>query len=970
MRGGGATMLLLSIAFTVLTLGPLNVSAQFPTGCTDWQIQICSEVKLPAIVDASCKNPFPYNPCNSVYYYVYLTKAGFPNDIYTPFQFNFYEFNLSGSVIVTPSPITSRITSKPNEGVSLMCSPSGLNNPNDPSSPLYSVEETNRKFSFKVIDSGTPVNWTVFGRRLLCVLAVDAYPGEIIELGQLSGSVRFSNGNICNFGFSGCDGGLIPAYQVDPPQISCVGTGFQLRQGDAVDAQIPGYPNRKKIPVYVFSQPNATHNIQQLDFLMKVEAPALMAGVSLEAGLFQADELLLYDETTGPITNKRIFADYRFITVNATNTATAANTLFNIILDGPTLSSDCGNTSVTFTENRRLLLAPPGSCCQPSIVGGPQLVEWNTPPCPVACSPLEVKAKSSSSIPPNADPCHSVFFDVNIKSNASKTYTEGKVRVEVKHSGTLTWSPTLSYSFYCNNLSSCVTAVTIAPGLLGLTFDIDGNTPIILSSSDPFNLIRFGFDATDACIEAVTFRDAIFTQQNATIPCLPTTVSEINGTVLADDICITSLTMTYQLHFGPMMEKVNYRVADDVPPQMPGDPFTCERVGVASGKGSNAICACYLPNLAQWVYPTKNDNPLNGVTTYDLVLISKHILFIEPFDSPYKVIAADANKSESVTTFDIVEIRKLILGIYQNLPNNKSYRFFNKTLQLPPNPFPLPVSSESVQISIPPLGTVAAFYGVKIGDVNNTAVGANFLTADDRTSTTMSLGFIPSSGKKGTKVRIPVFVQDALECISWQMGIGYDPLKWKLTNVAWVSQMGEMSEQYWHEPSPGNIRLLGYNAIGDLVHLPKGAPLFYLEGELLQDAPGVVIWMDEVVDSPSESYGKNGERGVFALRAAEDTEMVVPTPTISILKRESWSAEIYPNPAGKAFRIQLTAPEEGVGSIRFFNSLGQLVAEHTQSLIIGDNIITSTNLPFLTSGQYIVEINVPWGQKSLRLVKD
>jgi hypothetical protein len=63
------------------------------------------------------------------------------------------------------------------------------------------------------------------------------------------------------------------------------------------------------------------------------------------------------------------------------------------------------------------------------------------------------------------------------------------------------------------------------------------------------------------------------------------------------------------------------------------------------------------------VKPYRNDNPLNGLTTFDLVLISKHILGIEPLGSPWKLIAADANKSGSVTTADIIAFRKLILGI-------------------------------------------------------------------------------------------------------------------------------------------------------------------------------------------------------------------------------------------------------------------------------------------------------------------
>ena len=38
------------------------------------------------------------------------------------------------------------------------------------------------------------------------------------------------------------------------------------------------------------------------------------------------------------------------------------------------------------------------------------------------------------------------------------------------------------------------------------------------------------------------------------------------------------------------------------------------------------------------VTPKKVDNPLNGVSTYDLVLMTKHILGVQPFESPYQWI--------------------------------------------------------------------------------------------------------------------------------------------------------------------------------------------------------------------------------------------------------------------------------------------------------------------------------------------
>jgi hypothetical protein len=123
------------------------------------------------------------------------------------------------------------------------------------------------------------------------------------------------------------------------------------------------------------------------------------------------------------------------------------------------------------------------------------------------------------------------------------------------------------------------------------------------------------------------------------------------------------------------------------------------------------------------VTPEKNDDPLNGVTTFDLVLISKHILGVQPLDSPYKIIAADANKSNSVTTADLLEIRRLILQINQQLPNNNSWRFVDKDYVFPnpANPF-AEAFPEVININDIPSNVLNAdFVAVKICDVNNSA---------------------------------------------------------------------------------------------------------------------------------------------------------------------------------------------------------------------------------------------------------
>lgn len=133
------------------------------------------------------------------------------------------------------------------------------------------------------------------------------------------------------------------------------------------------------------------------------------------------------------------------------------------------------------------------------------------------------------------------------------------------------------------------------------------------------------------------------------------------------------------------------------------------------------------------VAPRKNDDIRNGVSTFDLALISKHVLNIELLNSPYKMIAADANKSGSITTLDLVAIRKVILWVSNEFPNNQSWRFVDKDFQFdnPRNPFGQSFP-ETKSFNNLTSREMANFIGVKIGDVNGDAQPQSRGTIKDR----------------------------------------------------------------------------------------------------------------------------------------------------------------------------------------------------------------------------------------------
>jgi len=117
--------------------------------------------------------------------------------------------------------------------------------------------------------------------------------------------------------------------------------------------------------------------------------------------------------------------------------------------------------------------------------------------------------------------------------------------------------------------------------------------------------------------------------------------------------------------------------------------------------------------------PEKDEDHLAGISTLDLILIQRHILGIEKLDSPYKLIAADVNSSEDVNGVDLVELRKLILGIYEELPENTSWRFVDEShlFQDLENPWQGALA-ESYEILSLSSDMDIDFIGVKVGDVN------------------------------------------------------------------------------------------------------------------------------------------------------------------------------------------------------------------------------------------------------------
>ncbi|MFK7937098.1 MAG: cohesin domain-containing protein, partial [Saprospiraceae bacterium] len=176
------------------------------------------------------------------------------------------------------------------------------------------------------------------------------------------------------------------------------------------------------------------------------------------------------------------------------------------------------------------------------------------------------------------------------------------------------------------------------------------------------------------------------------------------------------------------------------------------------------------------ITPEKDVNYLNGVSTFDLVLIRKHIIGTANLDSPYKLIAADVNNSQTITTLDMVTLRKLILNIDTELANNTSWRFVEATYAFPnpANPwmeaFPEVANFNDIQVA----ANAANFVAVKVGDVNNSATPNMLLGSDERTSNdAVVFNVADAAVAAGEEVTVD-FTADMVDVAGYQFTLNFD----------------------------------------------------------------------------------------------------------------------------------------------------------------------------------------------------
>ena len=360
------------------------------------------------------------------------------------------------------------------------------------------------------------------------------------------------------------------------------------------------------------------------------------------------------------------------------------------------------------------------------------------------------------------------------------------------------------------------------------------------------------------------------------------------------------------------------------------------------------------------VTPALDTDPLNGVNTLDLIRISRHILGLVPL-APHALIAADANKSGSVTTFDIMEFRKLLLGTYTALPFNTSWRFLDANFQFPnpTNPFQTAFPENATIANLQDSTAHFDFTAVKIGDVDGTAYPGFGTPSDDRATTQVTLPDI--SLLPGESMDLPLCKADAGAWLGVQMGLQFDPKQLQIESVT-AQNLPGWDQHDWAQSQPGLLRLAWFHML----------PSAFLAGETLLTLRVRALAPVRLRESISLS-ANTGSTGFASAAVSGGSEwqplqLVFKSPSVQVMENMVFAPQ--PNPTqGADVQIALRLGAAETVSLLLTDLTGRILYQKTQALPAGGHLLLLPTTAFPQFGVYVWRVEAGTTTASGKVVK-
>jgi hypothetical protein len=372
------------------------------------------------------------------------------------------------------------------------------------------------------------------------------------------------------------------------------------------------------------------------------------------------------------------------------------------------------------------------------------------------------------------------------------------------------------------------------------------------------------------------------------------------------------------------------------------DGHAVEGVEVAlSGQLSNALItgesgAYFFSDLqAGYDYsitPSLEEDAVNGVSTFDLVTITKHILGVEALDSPYKLLAADVNNSQSITTSDLIQIRKLILNIDDEFSQSSSWIFFSKdhSFENPADPWsgemPAVININNLQEDM----LTGDFMAVKKGDVNGSVKANSGMSEPRNVAGTFQVSTLDIVMTPGNEYTIPFTAENLKNIQGYQFTLNFDPAMMEIVDV----QYGVAKENHFgFTHIEEGVITTSWNDIRGAA--PTDTHLFSLIVRSRTDAQLSDLISINSRYTVAEAYGMNNETLDVKLNF-DDARL--SQPAVQWVRNQ-------PNPFVDKTQVRFHLTEAAEVRLRVFDTSGKTLSVLQGMFGAGENHILLQDLP-------------------------
>jgi hypothetical protein len=350
--------------------------------------------------------------------------------------------------------------------------------------------------------------------------------------------------------------------------------------------------------------------------------------------------------------------------------------------------------------------------------------------------------------------------------------------------------------------------------------------------------------------------------------------------------------------------------------------------------------------------PTKNDDLLNGLSTMDLILIQKFILGIIQLKSPYQQIAADLDRSGSVTTLDLIKLRKLILGRDTDLGTlNNSWRFIDADYRFPEgvNPLKAPFPEAKTIDDFKLKYAEANFIGIKVGDLNSSATPNSLIIQNPRsTFGELQLQLPNRKFTYGEEFTVDVLGVSQEDVAGFQFTLDFDERILELVDYSAGDIPNISDENFALIDKSKGILTASWNVMREKSWPVSSSTVLKLTFRARKSSE--LVYAFNIAPQPTipEAYTHNGDM--------LDLNLIFKDGFSQAGKGGYHLYQNYPNPFSQKTMIGFTIPQEQEVSLSVMDVAGRLVWATKGIFPKGLNEIPFQKDSFLSDGVYFYKL--------------